>query len=496
MKVIVILFLLIAGIAAWIYFVEPDILKRDAASAPAVTESGERRSGSVPESEPREQPVQRTVKKGILHLPDHPEPLYVNGTEQQGGQTLTWPPGPLVISARSGEGFVHERIDLGSGEEIAVSLRERRQRTGTQWSTFQGNLQRTGHIEARDRDTLEKVWQIDLGEDVESSPILEGTTALVATENSLLTALDITSGEVLWSEGELGSSVTPVTISGFAFGGSNTGELGAFKLDNGRKRGDLTLDGYPTGLAAISEEAILASTIANRVVSVKTNRRFTGRMPMKSHWETEIPELASGASVPVVAAGVAVYQTGKGLVALEVETGKRLWPAAEEGAGEMTQEIIFGTVDEADFLPPTPAIAEETVYAGNEKRLSAVTLRTGRTIWEADLPAKITSSVSLAHGLLYIGTADGRLEARSIEDGVLAFEITSGTKPILASPVLFADKVLIADAAGRLALHSAFSGARIASNDALLGQAVKSTPAVTDSCILVIGNKGRVVCFR
>jgi len=496
-RVLIIVVILIAALFGWLYFGERETFdKLVGKDEPAGS------TAPAPDVKPgREATAPRRKTKraaeGTLILPDFPAPVYVNGEPRRGGESISLEAGPVTLSALTGEGYVHETLSLREGESVTAKLERRPARPPVGWTAFQGNTGRTGHVGARNRDSLEPVWQLALDQRTDCSPIVINGTVLLSTRKSLVTAIDLAAGEVLWSQGSMGGTVSPVATEDYAFAVSNTGQLEGYLLKNGRRRGDHSLSSYPTGSALISEEAFLVSTIASQVIRVKTKRSFTGRLPLRKEWETDVPELASGAGEPVIVGGTAIFPTERGLVALAVEGGARLWPDSAAGkAADQQVEMVLSVSDETRFRTPTPAADGDVVYAALGETLRAVGVDDGEPRWQVGLDEKVTSSVSSAHGLIYLGCSDGAVEARSSRDGRLVFRVRHGRGPIFASPVLFADKLLVATSEGKLILCDAMSGQAVTEADELSGTAIMSTPAVTDDAILAVDEQGRVVCYR
>ncbi|MDJ0841695.1 MAG: PQQ-binding-like beta-propeller repeat protein [Acidobacteriota bacterium] len=507
MRVFLIIVVILAAIGGWLYFYERETLDR-LMKGEFVTEPEPQ---PAPNPEPRPENATAAPRKApekadsvvpaspaMLRVPDLDGDLYVNGEPTEPGKTLELPPGRALVTGYDNGRYVHDLVELKSGESTEPKATTRKGSSETGWSTFQGNSLRTGYSHVRDRQALEPVWQVDLKDKVDCSPVIVGDLALISTGQSLITAIDLRDGSVAWKQGRMGSAISPIATEKYAFAGADTGQFGGYLLKNGKQRGDLFLESYPVAMAAISEEAFLVSTRGTKVFSIGTKRRFTGRLPLKSNWETELPELTAGTGSPVILDKTAVFSTGKGLVALSLTDGKRLWPATGstvEGVS-LKNNISLSFADETHFRIPTPAAHEGRVYAALDKTLRGVDADTGRVVWEQSLPDKATSSISLAHETLYFGTADGHVEARSLKDGGAIFRVRVSDQPVFASPVLFRDKLLVATAEGHVHLRNSFSGKEPAVDKTLAGAPVNSTPAVWDDGILVINRKGKAVRYR
>ncbi len=497
-KVMIILIILVASIAGYIWIAEPEALEGIIGKKKEEAPAAETHDPAPPKkSKPVSKPKTDNAPKAHFQAPNSDLAIYINGKPIQAGATETLEPGPLVVSGYGSDSYVHEVVQLKAGETASPQFKTRNTAGSASWSTFQGDASRTGFVKTRDRVQLQLKWSKDFGEKVQSSPIIIENTAYFSSEDHLLSAVDLETGDVKWSEGELGSSVSPIANSTHIFAGNDSGQFGGYRLEDGKRKGFQPLGTTPSSLALISEDAFLAATRSNQVFSIKTKKRFTGSLPLKVNWEVELPELGNATASPVVIDNRAIFQTEAGkLLAIDLESGKRIWPATGADTNEMDGNMVMSFVDDSTFLTPTPAAMDGVVYAVLDGALTAVQANSGKTIWQTPLKYKVSSSVSLANGMLYLGGADGHIYAHSTEDGVKAFSVRVSSKPLFASPVLFKDKILAATGEGSIKLINAFSGELVGESDALKGAGIDSTPAVSDQFIFAINRKGKMACFN
>ena len=503
-QVVVIFILIVAAVAGYLIVMEPETLDRLKGektveeSVPKLEpEPKNNRPAKKSTPKPKPKKVESVaVKPAILEIPQMDMEIFVNGEPAKPGK-LEFPPGHFVVSGWTDNGFVHDSFEIKEGATHTVALKTRKDSPSQRWESFQGGPKRTGHVAFSDRNDLVLKWKADHGEKVQSSPIIIGDTAYFSSANRLLTAVNLADGEQVWSNGELGSKVSPVANDSHIFVGDNSGRFAGYLLKNGKRKGFEHMGSYPTSLAMISNEAFLVVNGENRVFSIKTKKRFTGKLPLKINWELELPELKGTTANPVVVGGKAVFPTETGaLVAVDLEKGERVWPTQGEGRAEMQGNMQMSFVDDRRFLTPTPVVDGVKVIACSPGKIFAVNADTGATLWEKELKASISSSLSLAHGLVYAGGSDGLIYAFSSEDGGLAYARKISDKAVFASPVLFKDKILVATGEGRLLLLNAFTGKTVAQNQDLAGASIDSTPAVSGNYIFAINRKGVMACFE
>ena len=158
-------------------------------------------------------------------IPESDAAIYVNGKKSPAGSAKVHAGSAFVASYRDGR-HSYELVAVPEGGEAVAQLRELESDGNTDWTTFQGNAARTGFSAARDRQTLELVWHKSLGFEIESSLIAVANTAFFSSDDHLINGIDLTSGELLWSEGSMGAAVTPIANSTHVFAGSDSGRFG------------------------------------------------------------------------------------------------------------------------------------------------------------------------------------------------------------------------------------------------------------------------------
>lgn len=503
-RVLVIVVLLLGLAAGGLYYFERETFDQligktpvDGATEPAASDAPARSQTSAPRepSRPARDTAQKPAEPALLTATLDGAALYVGGKPmEQGQQSL--PAGRHLISGYTADGYVNQWVELQEGQEQTVSLKELRQSTGNEWSTFKGNPNRSGHVRSNNRDGLSVKASFDLNAKVEAAPILMGETILLSTRKSLVTAISLSDGAERWQAGDQGSSIAPMATGTYAFAGSNFGTFTGYTMDKGKKRGELPLGSYPIGMVMISPEAMLVATIDNQVHNIKTKKNFRGRLPLKQNWSVTLGELASGSGAPALWQDTAVFQTKLGLVALSLSDGARLWPKAGESASVNQGQMTLSFDDSTEFRTPTPAIVDGIIYSALEKQTAATGVADGGQVWSREMPAKVTNSPIVAHGLVYFGDENGNLLAHDAATGAPIFRREISKKPIFATPALFADKLLAANQEGEVLLLNAFTGAVISKDGQLKGDPIYAGPAVSNDGIVVVNLAGKGVVYK
>lgn len=186
---------------------------------------------------------------------------------------------------------------------------------------------------------------------------------------------------------------------------------------------------------------------------------------------------APAATPPTVHAGLALFATEDGWLhavrcdggapAFKVEVGpvvatlsaaRGVLLIPERGgalhAFDLSRHETLWTFDLEGELWATPLIWDAMVYAVSwGRRLHCLSLRNGDDLWVRDLPAAVTAPPALAAGTLYVGTEGGELLCFDARSGRLLFRDRVGSSAVQASPLPFADGVLVAALDGTVAAY-------------------------------------------
>lgn len=500
-QVFLIILLLLAVLAGYLFFFEPETLdqlvgKKDQPSQQTVKTNSPTKNSVTPKTHKKDQPKTTVRPPAILNLPQDGMRYYVNG-KAVSGSTVELPAGNAVVTGFREGNYRHEHVQLKSGQSLELSGSARSVSTGNQWDTFQGGSLRSGFVQAGNRQKLDVAWKGHMGHKVQSSPILANSVAFFASSQHLLNAVDLTNGKLLWSEGSTGSSVTPIVNGNHGFAGDNLGAFTGFRIKDGKPRGTARLDSYAISLGRISEEAFMAVTRSNTVYSIQTRKGIFGKLPLKVNWDREIPELRGSQAAPVFTQDAAIFQTeGYGLLAINLSDGSRLWPQVNNVSSETFEADAQSFVRDDVFLTPTPASDGTTVFGIQDESLVALKTSSGKSVWQHNYDKKPSTSLTLAYGVLFYGAGDGTLRAHSAQNGAPIYSVKLGEKPIFASPVVFADKLLVATGEGNVLLLDAFSGEILAKDSTLAGSGIDATPAVTSAGMLVVNRRGDLAFYR
>ncbi len=299
-------------------------------------------------------------------------------------------------------------VPVAKGEE------NRSARFGGGVSYDDGNVYATdgvGDVVALSAADGKELWRAKPGGPLRGAPTVANGNVYVLSQDNQIYALGQNDGKVIWSQsGTLETQgvfgvAAPAASQGTVVTGFSSGELNAYRYENGR---------------VLWQDALSRTSIT-----------------------TSVSSLADIDADPVIDEG-RVYAVGQGgrMVALELATGQRLW------------EQNFAGIS-------TPWIAGEWLYVvTDDARLVCLARSSGKARWISQLPAfrnakKKSGPISwfgpvLAGGRLVLTSSEGEIGFASPEDGKLQSTIDTKT-PFELPPVVARQTIYTLDEKGRVA---------------------------------------------
>ena len=279
-------------------------------------------------------------------------------------------------------------------------------------------------------------------------------------------AFEAATGKLLWATNAFG--ISPAVSKHTVFIDSFSG-LCAYAAAGGANlwcAGTNYLPDAPSGAAVVDGIAYFGSAVG----SVFAIDAATG----EQLWSSPI-SADNAASSPAVANGV-VYINGDDLIAFDAKSGAQIWSSSILGPVNTSSPAVVGDVVYAGgrvvaafdattgavlwsvspggplSIPgDSPAVAKGIVYIGasvtaqhgpSSGTLYALNARTGKTLWSAPVASGITSSPSVANGVVYVGSDDGTLYAFNARTGAelaAVAGVAGQSSPTVANGVVYSE---------------------------------------------------------
>ena len=268
----------------------------------------------------------------------------------------------------------------------------------------------TGDVVALDAATGQQFWRVKPSGPLRGSPTIAFNSVYVMTQDNQIHALNTTDGSQVWQDaaaaGQSGvfGVAAPAAGQGTVIAGYSTGELVAYRYENGRN---------------LWSDALSLTSIS-----------------------TQVGTLTDVDADPIIDNGQ-VFALGQGgrMAAYELTTGQRVW------------ELTIAGIS-------TPSVAGDWIFTlTDDSRLLAIQRNTGKIRWINQLerwrnPKKRTGPIFWTGPVL----ANNRLWIASSQGDVRSVDITTGTATPFARlkasvslpPVVANDTLYILDNSGRI----------------------------------------------
>jgi eukaryotic-like serine/threonine-protein kinase len=284
-----------------------------------------------------------------------------------------------------------------------------------------------GTLTALDRSTGGVLWSVDTGGGVGDAPAAANGLIYVGNDAALL-ALDAETGQLVWSrayrEGVAGS---PVVGSGAVYAGGSSEGMDALNARTGAVRWSQPAATYGQSPTLAYGELFTPSYESDCHIEARDAR--TGAFL----WSATFCPYELESSITMPASGGAVYEYTFGAInAIDAVSGDVQWWAEARGGG-LPPAVANGVV----FAAIYPA------YLVRNEHVVAVSQSTGDLLWGTALrDTSYYSSPAVANGVVYVGSG-GHMFALDASDGQILWRTrdmgtTFDGSPAVSDGMLFA----------------------------------------------------------
>lgn len=267
-----------------------------------------------------------------------------------------------------------------------------------------------GDVVALDAATGNELWHVKPAGPLRGSPTIAFNALYVMTQDNQIHALNLADGSTIWQDAGASSAsgvfgvASPAAGQGSVIAGYSSGELVAYRYENGRN---------------LWSDALARTSIS-----------------------TQVGTLTDIDADPIIDQGQ-VYALGQGgrMAAYELVSGQRIW------------ELTLAGIS-------TPVVAGDWIFTlTDDARLIAIARANGRVKWVTQLqqwrnpnnkntPIFWTGPV-LANNRLWIASSEGEVLSASVTDGSTA-PFTDLKQPVSLPPIVASGTLYILDDSGRI----------------------------------------------
>ena len=280
-----------------------------------------------------------------------------------------------------------------------------------------------GDVVALDAATGKEVWRAKPGAPLRGAPSIDSTNIYVLSQDNQLYALSKDDGKVSWTQsgsietqGVFGVAA-PAVDKGTVVAGFSSGELNAYRYENGR---------------ILWQDALSRSTVS-----------------------TSVSSLADIDADPVIDRGI-VFAVGQGgrMVALEIVSGQRLWEQNFAGISTpwVAGEWVFLITDDARLVCLARATGKVRWISQLRHFKSAKTKKDGTVVDKKKANPITWFGPVLAGGRLILTNSEGQIASAAVETGKLGTVIESKA-PFTLPPVVANNTLYVLDQKGRLTAY-------------------------------------------
>lgn len=346
--------------------------------------------------------------------------------------------------------------------------------------------------EIEDEFEPEIVWstRVGVGSDgmvLQLVPVVDSGRVIVADREGLVQSIDINSGDVEW-EVELEQPVSAGPGLGTDVILLGTSDARVIALS--------TADGAVLWEHRVSSEVLSVPHALRGVVVVRTiDGKLTGlnENDGSRRWvyERSVPPLSlRGTGTPAIDGDriIGGYASGK-LVALQLSDGRVEWEstiARPEGRSELERLVDLDT---------DPLIIDGTIYISSfQGGVFSVSLDDGQVIWVRDNLSSY-SGLSADWQYLYLSDEDSDVWALDQGNGASLWKQQALHRRALSAPAVYRDYVVVGDYEGYVHFLSQYDGHQMA-RISIGGDPVIATPVVSEDTLLVYDKAGTLAAIR
>lgn len=351
-----------------------------------------------------------------------------------------------------------------------------------------------------------EAWQASIGDGASkrtklmARPVVADGIVYTLDTAATVTALKLKNGDTSWSR-----PLAPDDIDEDQFGGgiaydnatvyvtTGYGEVIALNAADGAQLWRVSVRDVVRSAPMVYQGRVFVMTVMGQLYALNASN---GQV-LWTHSGISESSAILGSSTPVIAGGVVVaaYNSGE-LYAVRVQNGRTVWSQSLAGAGNRSAAPAMSDIKSS------PAIDGERVYAiSHGGRMAAVDLRSGSSVWDADvagidtpiLAGEVVFALAGSSTLVALDRATGRvLKVQELSK----FEDDDSTNAALrwTGPVLAGGQLWVAASNGELVGFEASTLSESYRTD--VGSGISLAPVVAAETLLVLTDNGTLVALR
>jgi outer membrane protein assembly factor BamB len=350
-----------------------------------------------------------------------------------------------------------------------------------QWPVARGNLLASGYVSHSLPSDLVPLWETKTTEAIEATPVIANNRVVVVDVMGTITAIDLGTGEILWTQsyetgfvGAAAIAVNPARSDSNAsesngslplvYAGDVEGNVYCWSLADGELKWKQTTDGQIDGSPSFFKNLVLITSQDGKLYAFDT-------VDGKPQWQYETGDQIR-CSPTIVDSQTLLGGCDAKLHRVDLNTGTAAGPAvplsgptgSTPAAGDQCIVVpamdgtVFG-IKRSDFsiqwkyndpdqeqeYRNDAAVSDKLVVLSSvRKSVDALSLEDGTRQWQYIPKKRSDASPVIAGEDVWLATADGRLIRLSLADGTEKWthEIRGG---FVAAPAILRHRLVVAD---------------------------------------------------
>lgn len=307
-----------------------------------------------------------------------------------------------------------------------------------------------GNLHAVSRDSGLVEWTVMVAEPPLTGPFAADGRLYLSDSTGTFHAYGIEDGRAIWTSGtRYAQPSRAVEVDGTLYFGTDDGLVVALDAATGAERWRLQPPGAThVDAPAFADGRLFAGTDGGGFVAIDTVARHVAWTGNTDGEDTGSATVADG--IAYIGAGAQTNATGT-LHAFDAATGRPLWTAADPDFGLPTIEAgiayttsLSGRLDAIDTAtgatrwsvdlegdPRSPMVVGGVVFlpTGAARRIEAIEASTGNELWRYDIDANADCCVTVAKGMVFVGTQSGSVYAIAGDGATITARSRSTLEP-------------------------------------------------------------------
>lgn len=336
------------------------------------------------------------------------------------------------------------------------------------WLMYRHDPRHTGYSTSKAPNESQIVWTRQFGDWVRSSPAVHNNLVFIASDDTMIHALNATTGEEVWNYTTGGYMVSsPGVAHGRVYFGSDDRKFYCLSETTGEFLWSFTTGGKVSSSPCLTDDRVLFGSEDNKLYCFDA---ITG-----NHlWNFSTGEKVR--SSPAVADGKVFFgSVDTRFYALDLISGAFVWSYATIGSITVSPSVLNGKVFTSSYntiycfdaldgdpiwnytaggaIHSSPAIAEGNIYVGcDDFKMYCLNMENGESKWNFTTWDTIYSSPAVADGKIFFGSNDRKVYCLNATTGTFIWSYNTEGYIRTSSPAVANGVVFIASSYG------AFSG--------------------------------------